>query len=580
MAILTVQLFNQYCDDYFLANQNKTNILNGAIKNRLPVIITNTETALNAMLNGRLYKTYPSNGNITFKGVGELSAQDEQTTLYSALTEAVLYKIQTGAFVNLKNNYNGNITGSNNFDTSNSNVIGLRNDIRDKLVMLQLYKSATFTNPTVQATIQPQNQPLTVQQSTQISNWLSTNNFTLGGSWNFANLNVDGTPISQYISNQLSTVDKGISTVLINYLPSTEIPLITSKDIQKWNNAQSVNLETINSSIASLTNTVATTNKNMTTFSQQMETVLSPYVNGSNLLTIPLITSTDITKWNNPPTVDLEPWVRRFEDIGEELETINSILTNYNSNNPVPIITSTDISNWNSTLNVSTILSNYINIPNQTQQALVPYITQADIDKWNSNSGSSSGSSSVSIKEQIFTLTITNTWEVQYSNGILNYQGSILNVSPNLPSGLNISVNSVNDSLNTAEAYINVSVSGKTIISSQVYPYTLTYSNGTQYVLSDIQQIPLSSVDNITFSISQPIEELGSWQSNLSVLTPYVGWWTNTGNYTNPFPLDYNNSFCIYTQYSVGASSSPTAYPANNTIQENMNVYLRLVYIE
>lgn len=580
MAILTVQLFNQYCDDYFLANQNKTNILNGAIKNRLPVIITNTETALNAMLNGRLYKTYPSNGNITFKGVGELSAQDEQTTLYSALTEAALYKIQTGAFVNLKNNYNGNITGSNNFDTSNSNVIGLRNDIRDKLVMLQLYKSATFTNPTVQATIQPQNQPLTVQQSTQISNWLSTNNFTLGGSWNFANLNVDGTPISQYISNQLSTVDKGISTVLINYLPSTEIPLITSKDIQKWNNAQSVNLETINSSIASLTNTVATTNKNMTTFSQQMETVLSPYVNGSNLLTIPLITSTDITKWNNPPTVDLEPWVRRFEDIGEELETINSILTNYNSNNPVPIITSTDISNWNSTLNVSTILSNYINIPNQTQQALVPYITQADIDKWNSNSGSSSGSSSVSIKEQIFTLTITNTWEVQYSNGILNYQGSILNVSPNLPSGLNISVNSVNDSLNTAEAYINVSVSGKTIISSQVYPYTLTYSNGTQYVLSDIQQIPLSSVDNITFSISQPIEELGSWQSNLSVLTPYVGWWTNTGNYTNPFPLDYNNSFCIYTQYSVGASSSPTAYPANNTIQENMNVYLRLVYIE
>lgn len=513
MAILTTELFNQYCDDYFLANQNKTNILNGAIKNRLPVIITNTETALNAMLNGRLYKTYPSNGNITFKGIGELSAQDEQTTLYSVLTEAVLYKIQTGAFVNLKNNYNGNITGSNNFDSSNSNVIGLRNDIRDKLVMLQLYKSATFTNPTVQATTQPQNQPLTVQQSAQISNWLSTNNFTLGGSWNFANLNVDGTPINQYISNQLSTVDKGISTVLINYLPSTEIPLITTADI---------------------------------------------------------------TKWNNPPTVDLKPWLIRFESIGEQLETINAILTNYNSNNPIPIITSNDISNWNSTMNVSTILSNYINIPNQTQQALVPYITQADIDKWNSNSGSSS----ISIKEQTFTLTITNTWEVQYSNGVLIYKGSMLNASPTLPNGLNISVNSVNQSLDNSDAYINVSVSGKTIISSQVYPYTLAYSNGNQYIFSDIQQITLSSVDNITFSISQPIEELGSWQSNLSVLTPYVGWWTNTGNYSAPFPLDYNNSFCIYTQYSVGASSSPTTYPANNNIQENMNVYLKLVYIE
>ena len=568
MAILTVQLFNQYCDDYFLANQNKTNILNGAIKNRLPVIITNTETALNAMLNGRLYKTYPSNGNITFKGVGELSAQDEQTTLYSALTEAVLYKIQTGAFVNLKNNYNGNITGGNNFDTSNSNVIGLRNDIRDKLVMLQLYKSATFTNPTVEATIQPQNQPLTVQQSTQISNWLSTNNFTLGGSWNFANLNVDGTPISQYISNQLSTVDKGISTVLINYLPSTEIPLITPKDIEKWNNAQTVNLEPINQSINTLTS-------QMNTFISYVPNALQNYAPGpgqTNGTTIPLITSVNVSDWNDMS--------KAFIHI---IPQISTALANYNGENgyhEIPLITSTDISNWNSTMNVSTILSNYINIPNQTQQALVPYITQADIDKWNSNSGSTSTGSSVSIKEQTFTLTITNTWEVQYSNGVLVYQGSTLNVSPALPNGLNISVNSVNQSLNNTDAYINVSVSGKTIISSQVYPYTLTYSNGNQYIFSNIQEIPLSSADNITFSISQPIEELGSWQSNLSVLTPYVGWWTNTGNYSAPFPLDCNNSFCIYTQYSVGGSSDPTTYPANNNIEENMNVYLKLVYIE
>ena len=570
MAILTTQLFNQYCDDYFLANQNKTNILNGAIKNRLPVIITNTETALNAMLNGRLYKTYPSSGKITFQGVGDLSPQDEQTTLYSALTEAVLYKIQTGAFINLKNNYNGNITGSNNFDASNSNVIGLRNDIRDKLVMLQLYKSATFTNPTVQPTIQPQNQSLTVSQSTQISNWLSTNNFTLGGSWNFANLNVDGTPISQYISNQLSTVDKGISTVLINYLPSTEIPLITSKDIEKWNNTQSVNLGPINSSITSLKSTIETTNTNLTTFSKQIETVLSPYVNGSNLLTIPLITSTNVSDWNDMS--------RAFIKI---IPQISTALANYNGDHgyhEIPLITSTDISNWNTTMNVSTILSNYINIPNQTQQALVPYITQADIDKWNANSGGSSTNSSVSIKEQTFTLTISNTWQVQYGNGAMVYQGSTLSTTPTLPSGLTVSVSNVNNSIGSNYPYIVISVSGKTILNSLIIPYTLEYS-GSNYSITPIQLLPLKTINGVSFSISASIE-YGSWQDNLQVLNTWTNWNPEVGSYNQPYSLDQNNSCCLYLSYSLGTSDSLPSTSTIETITEGMNLYLKLVYIE
>ena len=570
MAILTTQLFNQYCDDYFLANQNKTNILNGAIKNRLPVIITNTETALNAMLNGRLYKTYPSSGKITFQGVGDLSPQDEQTTLYSALTEAVLYKIQTGAFINLKNNYNGNITGSNNFDASNSNVIGLRNDIRDKLVMLQLYKSATFTNPTVQPTIQPQNQSLTVSQSTQISNWLSTNNFTLGGSWNFANLNVDGTPISQYISNQLSTVDKGISTVLINYLPSTEIPLITSKDIEKWNNTQSVNLGPINSSITSLKSTIETTNTNLTTFSKQIETVLSPYVNGSNLLTIPLITSTNVSDWNDMS--------RAFIKI---IPQISTALANYNGDHgyhEIPLITSTDISNWNTTMNVSTILSNYINIPNQTQQALVPYITQADIDKWNANSGGSSTNSSVSIKEQTFTLTISNTWQVQYGNGAMVYQGSTLSTTPALPSGLTVSVSNVNNSIGSNYPYIVISVSGKTILNSLIIPYTLEYS-GSNYSITPIQLLPLKTINGVSFSLSASIE-YGSWQDNLQVLNTWTNWNPEVGSYNQPYSLDQNNSCCLYLSYSLGTSDSLPSTSTIETITEGMNLYLKLVYIE
>ena len=572
MAILTVQLFNQYCDDYFLANQNKTNILNGAIKNRLPVIITNTETALNAMLNGRLYKTYSSNGNITFKGVGDLSPQDEQTTLYSALTEAVLYKIQTGAFVNLKNNYNGNITGSNNFDTSNSNVIGLRNDIRDKLVMLQLYKSATFTNPTVEATIQPQNQPLTIQQSTQISNWLSTNNFTLGGSWNFANLNVDGTPINQYISNQLSTIDKGISTVLINYLPSTEIPLITSKDIAKWNNAQSVNLDPINASIASLTSTVETTNNNMTTFSQQMATVLSPYVDGSKLLTIPLITSTNVSDWNDMSTA--------FIHI---IPQITTALANYNGEHgyhEIPLITSTDISNWNENLNCSTILNNYINAPNQTSQPQVPLITQADIDKWNANSaGSSSGSgSSISIKEQVFTLTITNSWQLQYGNGAMVYNGSTLSTTPTLPSGLTINLSNVNNSIGSNYPYIVISVSGKTILNSLVIPYTLEYS-GETYCITPIQLLPLKTVDGVSYSITASIE-YGYWQENLQMQNVWTTWNPEIGSYNTPYSLDQNNSCCLYLGYSLGTSDNLPSTSETENITETMNLYLKLVYIE
>ena len=565
MAILTVQLFNQYCDDYFLANQNKTNILNGAIKNRLPVIITNTETALNAMLNGRLYKTYPSNGNITFKGVGELSAQDEQTTLYSALTEAVLYKIQTGAFVNLKNNYNGNITGSNNFDTSNSNVIGLRNDIRDKLVMLQLYKSATFTNPTVEATVQPQNQPLTVQQSTQISNWLSTNNFTLGGSWNFANLNVDGTPISQYISNQLSTVDKGISTVLINYLPSTEIPLITSKDITKWNNAQSVNLEPINQSINTLTS-------QMNTFISFVPTALQNYAPGpgqTSGATIPLITQTNVDNWSD-----------MYEAFTHIVIGFSTALANYNGEHgyhEIPLITSTDISNWNQNLNCSTILNNYINAPNQTSQAQVPLITQADIDKWNSNSGGST-STSISIKEQTFTLTITNTWQLQYGNGAMVYQGSTLSTTPTLPSGLNINVSNVNDSIGSNYPYIVISVSGKTILNSLVIPYVLEYNGGT-YFITPIQLLPLKTIDGVSFSITASME-YGSWQSNQQQLNTWTNWNPGVGSYNVPYTLDQNNSCCLYLSYSLGTDDTLPSTSITENITETMNLYLKLVYIE
>ena len=146
MAILTVDLFNQYSDNYFLSNNAPNNILNGSVRKTLPQTIINTETSLNAMLNGRLYQKYSPSGNIQFKDT------TEKNTLYSALTECVLYRIQTGEYINLHNTYSGNVNGTNNFSSGNSNVIGLRNDIRDKLVYLGLYQSGSFTNATLPST--------------------------------------------------------------------------------------------------------------------------------------------------------------------------------------------------------------------------------------------------------------------------------------------------------------------------------------------------------------------------------------------------------------------------------------------
>ena len=582
ITILTTAIFQQYCDDYFLGANAPKNILNAHIQQQLPTIIRNVEVSLNAMVNGRLYQMFPP-ANVVFNGTANLTAESQEITLYSMLTEAVLYKLKTGSFVNVNNSFSGNVNGNNNFSTSNSNVVGLRNDIRDKLVQLGLYKNAQFTNattPNKYTEASPgTNQPAwTVQQTAQLNSYLSTNNFTLGGSWNFANLGIDGTPIQQYIQEQLGSLTNYNAT-LINYLPSNPIPLITSKDIDKWNNAQSVNLEPINASIQSLTTNLNTTNKEITSLGEQFTTVLAPYVTGSTIQTVPLITTTDITKWNNPPTVDLEPWVRRFEGIGYELETINSILENYNSNNIVPPITSTDISNWNENLNCSTILNNYINAPNQTSQAQVPLITQADIDKWNSNSGGSSTSSSVSIKEQTFTLTITNTWQIQYGNGAMSYQGSTFNVSPTLPTGLNISVSNVNNSIGSGQPYIEVSISGKTILNSLVIPYSLQLNNGDQYMISPIENMSLKVIDNVSYSVSASIE-YGSWQNELQIFNVWYYWGVYTGSTNGPQSLDQNNSFCLFLNYSVGTNGTLPSTSETQNISEPMNLYLKLVYIE
>ena len=565
-TILTTQLFNQYCNDYYLTN--KTNALNNSITITLPTTIKNVELSLNTMTNGKLYKQYNPN-NLKFNGVGNLDASAEQDTLYSLLTEAVLYRIQTGAFVNVSNTFGGNITGLNHFSASNSNVIGLRNDIRDKLVALQLYKNANYTNPTVNQPPQLLNdKPLTIQQAAAINNWLSTNNFTLGGSWNFANLNIDGVNITQFIQNQLSTQGGDYSEVLINYLPKTQIPLITTNDIQAiTNNTNSI--QSLSNSVFDNTNKCA-----------QYGSILSNYLSGNNQ--VPMITSANITNWNKIQTIE--------QNIASANNDFNTILQNYlpqtspggstTSISTIPAITTQDISNWNNTNqdltnltvivgNVSTITSNYT--------SAIPLITQADINKWNNNTGGSGGS--VNITKQVYTLNITNTWTIQYSNGAMAYEGSNLSVSPALPSGLDISIQSVDGSIGGEMPTINITVSGKTIINSLIYGLEATYSTSTssyQYLISPIQYMPLSNADTVQWSIT-PTCEIGYWQSNMSVFNPFQGWDYSPGNYNMPVPL-VNNSIALQLSYNLGSNNQPSTFPANSTLQEPMTLYLELSY--
>lgn len=230
MAILSVNLFNQYSDNYFLSNSTPNNILNAGVRKVLPNIINNVETSLNAMLNGRLYQTFNPNGQITFKDT------TQETTLYSVLTECVLYKIQTGEYINLHNQYTGNVNGTNNFSTDNSNVIGLRNDIRDKLILLGLYQSGSFTQATLPSIPNNSNNDVLTQGMLfKIVQALQNANINFNGSISLPSNTIigqDGTLSSIYQSLQQ------FGQILSNYTSSngnpTIIPDLTSQTISYW----------------------------------------------------------------------------------------------------------------------------------------------------------------------------------------------------------------------------------------------------------------------------------------------------------------------------------------------------------
>lgn len=230
MAILSVNLFNQYSDNYFLSNSTPNNILNAGVRKVLPNIINNVETSLNAMLNGRLYQTFNPNGQITFKDA------TQETTLYSVLTECVLYRIQTGEYINLHNQYTGNVNGTNNFSTDNSNVIGLRNDIRDKLILLGLYQSGSFTQATLPSIPDnSNNNVLTQGMMFKIVQALQNANINFNGTISLPSNTVIGQ--DGPISSIYQTLQE-FGQILSNYTSSsgnpTVIPDLTSQTLSIW----------------------------------------------------------------------------------------------------------------------------------------------------------------------------------------------------------------------------------------------------------------------------------------------------------------------------------------------------------
>ena len=665
-TILTTQLFNQYCNDYYLTN--KTNALNKATLATLPTTIKNVELSLNTMLNGRLYKQYnPS--NLQFNGVGNLSASAEQDTLYSLLTEAVLYRIQTGAFVNVSNTFGGNITGLNHFQSSNSNVIGLRNDIRDKLVALNLYKNANYTNPTVNQPPQLLNDnPLTIEQASAINSWLSTNNFTLGGNWDFANLLIDGIPIQTYIDNQNSGSGANYNSILINYLPNTPIPSISPADVDAW--SDSVNTTTMilqnywtNQTILPLItpNDIANWNtayNNTSPSFDGVSEILTNYITKKDPISgisIPLINSDDITNWNNAynyaninnnilqnygenevlPVITsglIDSWntaainvdlntrainnfnnvlnnylprqavplinsfdIKLWNDTNTYASDIlqnywprtqipiitqaditnwnnnNTILKNYSSSSEVPLITSPDINNWNATSTTQTKILNVLKNYYGTGQNVieVPTITQADITKWNSNSGSSSGST---VTRTTYTLTITNTWQLEFNaqNMVLNETNTLVSPDPTTNNlTINISANTTLPAIIPTLILNIVPDSSITILSIHLYPGIATPILGTW---TNLLNINLPSGWNFSSSLNVYNNNYlqtvwGNWSIYQQPNIPPI--YLPFGQYSPALQYNY------YVQYSGGTAPNIP----NQTITEINTLMLDVVWI-
>lgn len=276
-TILQVSDFENLTSNYYLSTLSSGTYYSSTTLSRLPSVISNVEVNLNAMLNGRLYKRYPP-GNVQYNGYNGLTPQVEKQTLLQALTECVEYKLITQQYVNLNNTYSGTVNGSNNYQTQNNNVIGLRQDITAKLTLLGLYASILLGDKKPKSVLEAGDGS---QSGTFIDygNWQQWINFIQHTQWVFSNT---------------CTFNGGINTTNLN--------------------ADTLNATTTNSTTVNATKiNTNELNVNDNNVNLNVNSVITSY-NGCNY-TFP----TDTLRLVNPWSVDLSDWSFFSEPVNASL---------------------------------------------------------------------------------------------------------------------------------------------------------------------------------------------------------------------------------------------------------------------
>lgn len=403
MTILTPALFSEYTTNYYLKKDNSyfTNTTNLTLQAR----ISQVEISLNALLNGKLYLKYNPN-DLQFHGTDTLTPELEQTTLYTCLTRCVEYNILTGGYFNLSNSYSGNINGNNNYSTSNSNVVGLVNDIRDMLYQLGIYQNVVIPSLTPKNILYSQDvEPINNEDLYLILRYISKSNITFTGNINFYspdNILIANQPIVTYIQ---SYINFPYQTVLSNYLQNNQpIPFITNTDVFYWNS-------------------------NVNSFS----TILSNYS-----AAIPYLTQGDIDNWNSLVTEgNLSKLNQAVSTLQSEVATnttsIATNTTNITTNtNAISSLNSVVNTHFEDTKNVMNILQNYEYRSGTGEYSVVPFISLGNIQQIQINQHNiqtlQTGATNLSNQIQTLSNMVNNV-----NNEYKNYSSILQNYLPNTP---------------------------------------------------------------------------------------------------------------------------------------------------
>lgn len=498
-TLLTVPLFQQYTTNYYYANPYKQ--LSATTLNTLPQRISQVEMSLNSQLNGRLYKKYNRN-NLVFYGNENLSPEDEEQTLYHCLTLCVEYNLETGIYVNLSNSYSGNVNGTNNFSTNNSNVIGMRNDIRDMLSILGLFNNAVIgqVKPNGVNNTDTINPYINATNLHGLVRFIETYNWILQGKITFINpdtLMIGNESFSQWVQQ---FIQFPYNSILVNYVTNNQpIPYMTTTQVNYWD-----------SQIQSFSN------------------ILSNYTTQ----TIPFITLNDIARWNSLVTEEnlsqLNQVVSTLQNTvytqGAEIETNKENITTNTTN--LTNLTTIVNQHFEDTKNVMSILQNYENSTGTEQYTIVPLISGADIDLIFTNQQNIKNlqSANTTLSNQIQTLSnMVNNVNNEYKN----YSTILQNYLPDTI--IPIITQDFINSLKNIPNQVNTNTSNITTLSNKLDNLE---QNGispdlVQEIKTNTQNV--SALKNITNTNTQSIVSLKSLvnanttntQNLLSILSNY-----------------------------------------------------------